>query len=167
MPRKFNEPFDVKVSKLRYTQNSINYKFTDETKNLTDTFQALLKDYTGISEKLLPLGVILHKFKGETDEVYAVIKGNRRLFLFKLLDIWKKGADTIKVKIIGPDSYTKEQITTTSNGHEIHIINGKDVKKECRKIYDAWVNDEQAKAATLAQFNTESVKDFPPLKSKL
>lgn len=68
----------MRPSDIRFTHDSIQYKFTDG-RTLTETFRQLLRKVTPI-ENIPKMEVMPNKGK------WFVVRGNRRLFVYKELE---------------------------------------------------------------------------------
>ncbi|CAH1786235.1 unnamed protein product, partial [Owenia fusiformis] len=101
-----------------YSQSSIKATFTDERYSLEETFISLVRNEVAVAT-LPKLEVAM------IDGKFWVTSGNRRLYLFKILNKWGL-CDIIKVKVKTTiNEYVFTQRFTTNNGGTTVKVRGK------------------------------------------
>lgn len=106
---------NISPSEIRFTQESISNKFKDGEHTILSTFQDL---YLGnLSADDLPL---LHVVTDERNKTW-VVKGNRRLFVYKKLQEYGK-LNTVRVRVKPMVEELFEKMhTTTCDGARVRI----------------------------------------------
>jgi len=121
---------------IRYTQDSIHYRFTDN-RLLETTFHQLLFDEILVKDIEEPIEVVKDK-----NGIYWALNGNRRLFLFKIL--FKYGmVSEVKVKELDPSNpktknLLKNRMTNKNEGREIFVRGEPKLEQKLNEIGEEW-----------------------------
>ncbi|OWF40554.1 uncharacterized protein LOC110463647 [Mizuhopecten yessoensis] len=124
----------MRPSELRFTHNSVSYKFTDGH-TLDETFRQLLNDELRIARGEMPPLVAMH-YNGH----WFVVRGNRRLYLLRKLEEVGKFQTVKVVKREFEETLFNKQFTSQNMGTSIRIRGDPFIEEKLRQCINDWQN---------------------------
>ena len=119
----------MRPSDIRFTHDSIQYKFTDG-RTLTETFRQLLRKVTPI-ENIPKMELMPNKGK------WFVVRGNRRLFVYKELEKRNQIEQVQVTKRIFNRELFDKQYTSSNEGRSVKI-RGRGLEAVMQDFNEVW-----------------------------